>query len=100
MTERYEKIAAVRNEIEALLLKGELEGRGIPHAMQSYYDSAYDGLFQFTSGWGHVEAPVERRDEILEILDAIRQRPAPQGDEADEPENDEPDEPEDNQDRG
>ena len=84
--ERYEKITTVRNEIEALLLRGELEARGIPHAMQSYYDASFDGLFQFTSGWGHVEAPVERKDEILEILDAIRQQPAPQSDEADEPE--------------
>jgi len=86
MTERFEKIAAIRNEIEALCLRGELEERGIPHAMQSYYDSAYDGLFQFTGGWGHVEAPAERRDEILEILDAVRRQPAPQDDEADEPE--------------
>ncbi len=98
--ERYEKIAAVRNEVEALLLKGELEQRGIPHAIQSYYDTALDGLFQFTSGWGHVEAPVERRDEILEILDAIRQQPAPQSDETDEPENDEAAEPEDTEHQG
>jgi hypothetical protein len=84
--ERFEKIAVIGNEVEALLLRAELEARGIPHAVQSHYDTALDGLFQFTSGWGHVEAPVERRDEILEILDAIRQRPAPQSDEPDEPE--------------
>jgi hypothetical protein len=57
--------------------------------MQSYYDASFDGLFQFTSGWGHVEAPVERRDEILEILDAIRQRPAAPSDVAGESEEDE-----------
>ena len=71
--ERFEKIATIRNEIEAMCLKGELEGRGIPHAIQSNYDLAYDGLFQFSSGWGHVEAPSDCRDAILEILGVIRQ---------------------------
>ncbi len=41
MAGQFEKIAAIRNEIEALCLKGELEERRIPHAMQSYYDLAY-----------------------------------------------------------
>jgi len=80
--ERFEKVAPIRNEVEALCLKAELQERGIPHAVQSYYDSSFDGLFQFTSGWGHVEAPAERRDEILEILEAIRQQPAPKDDDA------------------
>jgi hypothetical protein len=70
--ERFEKIATIRNDVEALCLKGELEERGIPHAIYSSYDLAYDGLFQFSSGWGRVEAPLQRRDEILEILDTIR----------------------------
>jgi hypothetical protein len=82
--ERFEKIAVIDNEIEALCLRSELEQRGIPHRMQSYYDLAYDGLFQFSAGWGHVEAQVERRDEILGILKEIRLRSMQQGDEADE----------------
>ena len=84
MTGRFEKIATIRNEIEALCLRGELEERGVPHAIQSCYDSAYDGLFQVSRGWGHVEAPVERTDEILDILDAIREQSAQQNDEVDE----------------
>lgn len=68
-----EKIAAIKNEIEAMCLKGELESRGIPHLMRSYHDSAYNGLFQFLHGeWGHVEAPAERGNEIRQILDDIR----------------------------
>ncbi|MGD0519520.1 MAG: hypothetical protein ABSA26_18455 [Thermoguttaceae bacterium] len=70
--ERFDKIANISNDVEALRLRGELEERGIPHAMYSYHDSAYDGLFQFSAGWGRVEAPLQRRDEILEILDTIR----------------------------
>jgi len=77
----FEKIAIVENEIEAISLRGELEERRIPHMMQSYYDSAYDGLFQFSSGWGHVEAPVEHRDEILAVLEELRQRSSAQHDE-------------------
>ena len=71
--ERFEKITAIRNEIEAMCLRGELEERGIPHAIRSYYDLAYDGLFQFSSGWGHIEAPSRYRDAIIEILGIIRQ---------------------------
>ena len=84
--ERFEKIATIRNEIESLCLRRELEERGIPHGMLSNYDSAYDGLFQFAAGWGHVEGPSEHRDEILEILDAIRRQSAEQNDEADKQE--------------
>jgi len=84
MTGRFEKIATIGNEIEALCLRGELEERGVPHAIQSYYDSAYDGLFQVSRGWGHVEAPVERTDEILGILHAIREQSAKQSDKVDE----------------
>ncbi|MGA2798564.1 MAG: hypothetical protein ABSE63_13360 [Thermoguttaceae bacterium] len=81
--ERFEKIATIRNEIEAMCLRGELEERGIPHGIRSYYDLAYDGLFQFEVGWGHIEAPLDRRDEILEILDVIRRQSTEQNDKAD-----------------
>jgi hypothetical protein len=89
MTERFEKIATIRNEVEAICLREELEERGIPHAIQSYYDLAYDGLFQPARGWGHVAAPVERTDEILAILELIRRQAAQRKDQA-EPEDNEP----------
>ena len=75
-----EKIASIENEVESLCLKEELEQRGIPHMIRSNYDSAYDGLFQYSGGWGQVEAPAEHRDEILAVLETIRQRAAGQGD--------------------
>jgi len=86
----FGKIATIHHEVEANCLKEELEQRGIPHAMLSYYDTAYDGLFQFSSAWGHVEGPVERKDEILEILRTIRQEAAEQSHQADEPEDNSP----------
>ena len=62
-----EKIVVLGNEVEARLLDSILTDRGIPHVIASYYDSAYDGLFQASRGWGHVEAPAEYRDEIVAI---------------------------------
>ena len=67
------KILTFNNEFEAKLLKDILTERGIPHIMRSYHDSAYDGLWQLQSGWGHIEAPEEYKDEILSIFDEMSQ---------------------------
>jgi len=75
---RMEKIASLENQVEALCLEEELQESDIPYLMRSYYDSAYDGLFQYSAGWGHVEAPPERRDEVIQILQTIRLRAAGQ----------------------
>jgi len=61
------KILVLENEIEANLLDGLLKQREIPHVIRSYHDSAYDGLWQYHSGWGQLDAPEEYRDEILMI---------------------------------
>jgi hypothetical protein len=50
-----------------MLLDEILTGKNIPHMIRSYHDSAYDGLWQYQSGWGHLEAPVEYSEEILSI---------------------------------
>jgi len=71
--DKIERIAVLRNEIEARLLDAELAESEIPHLIKSYYDGAFDGVYQFSKGWGHVEAPSQFRDRILEILDSIRQ---------------------------
>ena len=46
-----------KNEIEAMLLDEILTEKHIPHMIRSYHDSAYDGLWQTPTGWGHLEAP-------------------------------------------
>lgn len=71
--DKVERIAVIRNEIEAQLLAGELAELDIPHLIKSYYDGAFDGVYQFSKGWGHIEAPSEFRDKILEILSGLRQ---------------------------
>ena len=65
--EKIEKILYLKNEFEARLLDEILNEKGIPHLIRSYHDSAYDGLWQTPSGWGHVEAPSQYREEIIEI---------------------------------
>jgi len=69
---RLGKVAILQSEVEAERLDAELKARSIPHLMRSYYDSALDGLFQFSRGWGHVEAPAEQEAQILAILEVIR----------------------------
>ena len=61
------KILSLGNEFEAMLLDDLLTERDIPHIMKSYRDSAYNGLWQTQSIWGHLEAPEEFKDEITDI---------------------------------
>ncbi len=70
--EDYIKIATLDNEIEANLLESILTERYVPHRMRSYYDTAYDGLFQTQKGWGYVSAPEGYKEEIMEILADLR----------------------------
>jgi hypothetical protein len=71
--EEYTKIAAVDNQFEAQILEEVLKERGIPFLLKSYYDSAYDGLFQGQKGWGAVYAPGRHGGEIAAILAELRE---------------------------
>lgn len=75
--ERFEKIVVLDNEVQAELVGSVLSSRGIPHIMQSYHDSALDGLFQGQRGWGHIEAPQSYRDEILAVIEDLKSGPPP-----------------------
>jgi hypothetical protein len=65
--EKYRKVVVLENEVEAALIEKILIERKIPHLIRSYRDSAYNGLFQAQTGWGHVETTDEYRDEVEEI---------------------------------
>jgi hypothetical protein len=69
--EKVLKILVFNDQIEATLLDGLLTERNIPHLIRSYHDSAYDGLWQTQSCWGHLEAPQEYSDEILKIYNEM-----------------------------
>lgn len=70
----YEKIAVVDNQFEAQLLAEIFAERQIPHVLKSYYDAAYDGLFQTQKGWGAVYAPSHYKAEIDEIIASLREQ--------------------------
>jgi len=70
--EDLERIATLETEIQAGLVDAILNERKIPHIMQTYHDTAYDGLFQFQKGWGVVLAPADFRDEILAVIEDIK----------------------------
>lgn len=81
----YGKVATLENEVEAQVLSSMLDAEGIDHAIRTYHDSAYNGLFQMRNGWGIVEADLEDRDAILEILQNLRAGNSPLPDEAEPP---------------
>lgn len=72
--DKLKKIAVLDNEVQAELVDNVLEERGIPHLMRTYHDSALDGLFESHSGWGHIEAPEECKDEILAVIAEIKRQ--------------------------
>ncbi len=70
----YLKVAIIENEFEAQLLQSILDERGIEYYVKSYYDTAYDGLFQKSKGWGAIYAPEESKILIIEIMEGIRKQ--------------------------
>ena len=68
------RILVFNNQFEAKLLDEILNEKNIPHLIRTYHDSAYDGLWQSQSGWGHLEASEDHRDEILKIYDEMSQQ--------------------------
>lgn len=67
------KIAILNTQVEARALEAMLKEQGIPFMLQTYRDSALDGLFQDQEGWGHIEAPEENEQEILAVLKSLRE---------------------------
>ena len=70
----FVKISVLENTIEAQIIESVLQEQNIPHRIQSFYDTAYDGLFQFQKGWGVIWAPKFHKKTILEILENLRSR--------------------------
>ncbi len=60
------------NSVEASILTSILEERNIPHLVQSFQDSAYANIYQSQNGWGRVLAPLEWKQEIINILSELR----------------------------
>jgi hypothetical protein len=73
---KYVKISNLENSIEAQLLESILIERNIPHKFRSFYDTAYDGLFQFQKGWGEILAPEGFPKAVMDILGSLRSNTA------------------------
>ena len=65
----------LENAIEAQVVGSILNQYQIPHRIRSFYDTAYDGLFQVQKGWGELTAPEAYRQEILDIVKDIQSAP-------------------------
>ena len=68
----YVKILELEDEFEAGLISSELEKKNIPHEINSHFDKAYDGVFQFQYGWGYLSAPTKYEDEIINIFNDLK----------------------------
>ena len=64
------RIHILPNEVEAMVLHDVLEAENIPHMVESYRDTAYDGLFQITRGWG---ALVTREEDAERAVALVKQ---------------------------
>jgi hypothetical protein len=72
--EDYVKVATLENDIEATLVESILIELQIPYLMRSYYDTAFNGLFQTQKGWGYVSVPRSREEEVKEIISDLREQ--------------------------
>jgi len=67
------KVVTLENNHEADLLDAILNEKEIPHHIESYYDTAFDGLYQTQKGWGRLSAPESYHKEIMEIVSELRE---------------------------
>ena len=73
--QKFIRIMILENAIEAQVVGSILNQYQIPHRIRSFYDTAYDGLFQVQKGWGELTAPEAYRQEILDIVKDIQSVP-------------------------
>ena len=71
-SQKFIKIIILENAIEAQVIGSILEQHQIPHRIRSFYDTAYNGLFQVQKGWGELSAPEAYKQEILLIVNDIQ----------------------------
>lgn len=61
------------NEFEADVVDALFEDEKIPHSVVSHHSSAYDGLFQMTMGWGHMEIPEEYQEKAENLIKSYKE---------------------------
>lgn len=63
-------VRTLQSLFEAQRAEAILAEAGIATQVISHQDTAYDGLFQFTRGWGTLRVPEVDRDRATALLDA------------------------------
>lgn len=63
----------MENEFEADVIAAMLDEENIPNQVISHASLAYDGLFQMTLGWGHLEVPEEFQEKTLKLIDDYKE---------------------------
>jgi hypothetical protein len=71
MTHRENCEIELKNSVQARLVSAYLREAQIPHTIRSFHDTAYSGIFQVQNGWGFVEAPIQYKEEIQNIVDDL-----------------------------
>jgi hypothetical protein len=67
--EHFVKVHTVENRFEADQIGEVLKQEGIRFWIKSYMDTAYDGIYVTSKGWGAVWVVAEREDEARSIID-------------------------------
>lgn len=68
-----ENVIPIEKEIEADFLRSVLKEKEIPSVFITYHDTAFDGLYQLNQGWGHVEVPLERANEVKQLYRQVKE---------------------------
>jgi hypothetical protein len=69
--EHFEKILRLDNAFEAERMREVLEEKNIPYSIIERTDSALGGISELEFGWGYIEAPPDKGDEVLKIYREI-----------------------------
>jgi len=69
---RWVNAGVIENRFEGDRVSQVLKEAGIPYMIQSFLDSAYDGLYLPQKGWGRVMVPEEFSDQAERMVAEVR----------------------------
>ncbi len=67
--EKFVRLQVVQSLFEGQRLQALLQAAEIPTMLNSYGDTAMDGLYQAQKGWGEIRVPESRKAEAEKILE-------------------------------